>query len=296
MLNTLLCPCGSGKTFISCCQNSPNVRVFSAPFANEKERQDFIDNVEIASKFKMPMRGHLLFYGKDLVAYVKDSSSVSDDTYKFLQPFSFFLYQKNDQGKLNAWKDCTFSFWDELISTYFIHSIRLSAQKNEVETLLHELKKFAVWLKKKQKGSFLKKIHSRINTYESDLELCEKVINSLYEKHWGDFHDKDWDYKRAVMESENRLNSYSVTEEGLYEVTGVMGKYTVAKCCETQKYYYFKGLPVKLIQPHLLLSGIIGKHYSQDTWDWISTSAVYPQASKSYLLSCVTDLYTSTLV
>ncbi|MCA1318624.1 hypothetical protein LC085_01780 [Bacillus tianshenii] len=255
-----------------------------------------MENVEIASKFKMPMRGHLLFYGKDLVSYVKNSSSVSDDTYRFLQPFSLFLYQKNDQGTLNSWKDCTFSFWDELISTYFIHYIRLTPQKNEVEILCNELKKFAGWLKKQHKGSFLKKIQSRIHAYESELKLCEEVINSLYETHWGDFHDKDWDYKRSFSESENRLNSYPVTEDGLFEVTGVMGKYTVAKCCETEKYYYFKGLPVKLIQPNLLLSGTIGKHYSQDTWDWIFTSSVYPNESKSYLLSSETDLYTTTLV
>ncbi|MFE7062178.1 SEC-C metal-binding domain-containing protein [Sutcliffiella sp. NPDC057660] len=57
MLSTLICPCGSGKTFISCCQNAPNVRVFRAPFANEKERQDFIENVEIASKFKIEREG-----------------------------------------------------------------------------------------------------------------------------------------------------------------------------------------------------------------------------------------------
>ncbi|WP_335574196.1 hypothetical protein [Neobacillus vireti] len=47
--------------------------------------------------------------------------------------------------------------------------------------------------------------------------------------------------------------------------------------------YYIRGLPYKLIEIGMIMSGIIGKKSADLTWNWFQTDGIYPQRGKTYI-------------
>ncbi len=179
----VLCPCNSGIPRNICCDLLPEIKTFINSNPSPFIQQEHIDNIKIASKFNMPIRGYLHFYRKELIHYVKDVTN-DDNTYNFLESFSYYLCAKHEVDQIHSWNECQTSFWDEFISTYCPHIIYLSAHEKEVDEFLYQLTTFATWFEKQQTVSLLHFIDLFITAYKSELLLCEKLINFLYQKHW----------------------------------------------------------------------------------------------------------------
>lgn len=299
MKDNVLCRCNSGIPRSICCELLPEIKTFINSTTSPFIQQEHIDNIQIATNFNLPIRGYLHFYGKELIDYVKEVKA-SDNTYIFLEALSHYLYTKHEEDQIHSWNECQTNFWDEFISTYCPHNLYLSTQENEVDEFLYQLTNFAIWFEfqQNQNVSLLHLILPCITAYKSDLLLCEKLINFLYQKHWPNILHKDWNYLQALDEEENTLNSYSFIEEGLFEITELKDEIVVIQLLDTKEYFSIAGLPTNLVKPELLIYGTIGQHFRGSSWDWIFTSGVYPQQSKLYLPlhmeTAKTTLYIST--
>ncbi|MGD6804548.1 hypothetical protein FZC79_13915 [Rossellomorea vietnamensis] len=276
------CPCGCGKNAYAC-KPPLSVRVSSRPFNTPEERAEIIENVEACSTFRMRMRGHFLFYGKDLAAYVK-TTTVTPNTTPFLHRFSNYLYEKCDSGTLQSWEDCGHHFWDEFISAFCPHHLPLSHKEKETEKFLFQLTKFANWLDIHTNSATLPIITSSIKTHKPQLKLSEKITNHLLKKHFPTILSKNWNYSNAIHEFNTHFERCQNIADGLFEVTGSIDKIVLAAHLETNKIYHIRGLPAHLLQSPLLIHGVIGKGYKEKRWNWIFTSGAYPMGAKEYLL------------
>ncbi|WP_156791480.1 hypothetical protein [Bacillus sp. SG-1] len=254
----------------------------SRPINSPEERAQIIENVEIGSTFNMRMRGHLLFYGKDLTGYAK-STTVTPNTTNFLHLLSNFLYAKSDNGHLESWDDCCHAFWDEFITTYCPHTLKLSHKEKEAERFLFQLIKFGNWMDTHRKTSLLASIHPCIQTHKPDVILCEKILNHLLKNQFPNLLHKNWDCVKALEKMKAAYSRYTAVVEGLFEVTGIIEQVVVIKHVETNQSYTVKGLTCNLVKPHLLINGEIGRHYRETKWNWFFTLGVYPKQSKKYL-------------
>jgi hypothetical protein len=281
-MKATLCPCGCGKSAIACKSPSLSVNVFSKSLNSPEEQAEIIENVQIGSTFNMRMRGHLLFYGKDLTGYAK-KTTVTPNTSHFLHLLSDYLYGKSDAGSVDSWEDCTHSFWDEFVSAYCPHTICLSQRENEASKFLFQLTKFANWMDTNSGTSLLSIINPCIKNNKSDVILCEKIINYLLKQHFPNILGKGWDYSQALDKIEAAYNSHADIEEGLFEVTGIIDKITLARNVRSQQGHSIQGLPTTLLKPGLLLHGEIGKQYRENKWNWIHTFGAFPPQSIKYL-------------
>ncbi|TYS14110.1 hypothetical protein FZC78_19905 [Rossellomorea vietnamensis] len=275
------CPCGCGKN-ANACSSTPHVRVFSKPLTSPEERAEIIENIELCSTFRMRMRGHFLFYGKDLAAYVKQTN-VTQNTTHFLELFSDYLYEKCGSGTLQSWQDCGHHFWDEFISTYCPHNLALSHREKEAQKLLFQLTKFANWLDTHTRSTVLPLITPCIQTHKPQLNLSEKIINHLLKKHYPTILSKNWNYLNALDELETLYDRYDDVVDGLFEVTGTVDTIVRATHVNSNESYPIQGLPAHLLKSPLLIHGEIGKRYKEKKWNWFFTSGVYPIGAKQYL-------------
>ncbi|WP_409252873.1 hypothetical protein V1502_02780 [Bacillus sp. SCS-153A] len=281
-MNIPPCPCGCGKS-VNACKSSPlSVKVMSQTISSPEERAQIIENVQIGSTFNMRMRGHLLFYGKDLTGYAK-STTVTPNTTNFLHLLSNFLYAKSDHGPLDSWNDCSHAFWDEFITTYCLYTLKLSHKEKEAERFLFQLTKFGKWMDTHRETSLLAIILPSIEAHKPDVILCEKILNRLLKNQFPNLLDKNWNRVEALDKMKAAYSRYTDVVDGLFEVTGIIEKVVVIKHLETNQSYTVKGLTSNLLKPQLLLDGEIGRRFKETKWNWFFTLGVYPQLSRDYL-------------
>jgi hypothetical protein len=260
----------------------PQVKVWVQPFANPKERQEFLMNLAISTEFEMRHRGLLEFYGKDLIAYKRGHAS-DKNCNEFLRVFSKFMTDCLEDKCPSSWKECQPSFWEEFIFTFYPHHIKISPNEKEVETFLSQLKKFVRWLDQRAGTSWYPVIEEYASEAGPELKFCEHLLNGLFLRDFPRIHHDDWNLEKDYEKIEQKFNQFSDRLDSLFEVTSMIEDTIVLTEFNSNRTYYIKGLPGKLIKPGIIMSGAIGKRSGEKVWDWYETECIYPQRGKNYV-------------
>ncbi|MEH7331629.1 hypothetical protein V7161_03265 [Neobacillus drentensis] len=271
---------GTTKDFFS--GNNLQVTAFTHEFANPKERQEFLMNLAISSEFDMRHRGLLQYYGKDFIAYKREKPS-DHNRNEFLRVISKFMANCLEDNCPPSWQQCQSAFWEELIFTFFPHSMKITPNEKEVETFLFQLKKFVRWLDRRTGTSWYSVVEKFAREAGSELTICEWLLNALFLNDFPRIHHSDWNRNQDIEKVHQKFNQCSDKLDSIFEVTSRIEDTVVLTEFDTNRTYYIKGLPSKLIETGIIMSGMIGKRRGELVWNWFQTEGIYPQRGKKYL-------------
>jgi hypothetical protein len=260
----------------------PQMRVRVQPFANPKERQEFLMNLAISAEFEMRHRGLLEFYGKDLIAY-KQKNTSDKNCNEFLRVMSKFMTDWLEDKCPSSWKKCQPSFWEEFIFTFYPHSMKISPNKKEVETFLSQLRKFVRWLDRRAGTSWYPVIEEYASEAGPELKICEHLLNDILLSDFPRIHHDDWNLEQDYEKIKQKFNKFTDRLDSIFEVTSMIEDSIVLTEFNSNRTYYIKGLPCKLIKPGIIMSGAIGKRSGEIVWNWYQTEGIYPQRGKNYI-------------
>ncbi|MFA9556848.1 hypothetical protein ACERII_06075 [Evansella sp. AB-rgal1] len=278
-----ICYCGSGKSRESCCKTGPEITLRMKQFANQKEREQMLSDLHISSQFQMRYKGHFEFYGKHFIAYKRKNPTEKCNGFLVIISSYFTDYLDEMDKCPSSWKTLTSAFWEELICTYYPHSIKITPNEKETDTFFTQLKMFVRWLDKQEHTCWYNIVTAYITEYKSVVYNCERLLNHLVTQQYPKFHQIDWDPMNDFEKIEMKFNQYKETVEGVFEVTGTLENTVAIANVETHKTYYVKGVPPSIVVSGMLLQGGIGRNWGQKYWDWCHTFSVFPNQAKNYL-------------
>ncbi|MBV7507845.1 hypothetical protein KW850_21685 [Bacillus sp. sid0103] len=267
------------KTIVA--ENS-QMRVFMHPFANPKERKEFLMNLAISSEFEMRHRGLFEYYGKDLIAYKQEKPSDTQRN-EFLRILSKFMTTRLEDNCPPSWKDCQPSFWEELIFTFYPHNLDVSKDQKEVESFLFQLRKFVRWLDKRVGTSWYSVIKTYTDEASPDLNICEKLFNAFMLRDYPRMHHKDWDPFQDLEKTNQSFNLCTEKVSSVFEVTSMIEDNIIVTDFDTKRTFYLKDFSSNLFMPGLIINGLIGKKEKQLTWHLLLADAFCPQRGKKYI-------------
>ncbi|NRD77817.1 hypothetical protein HPT25_10395 [Bacillus sp. BRMEA1] len=260
----------------------PQIKVFTHPFASPAERREFLKNLATSAEFNMRHRGLFQYYGKDFINY-KREKPLDSNRNEFLRLISKFMTDFLEDNCPSSWQQCQPAFWEELIFTCFPHLMTISPKENQVETFHSQIKKFVRWLDKKTGTSWFPVV--KIYTEESftDLKICERLLHKLFLRDYPLFHHRDWNPQQDLDKLHQKLDQYTDSLNSIFEITSMIEDTTVLTEFKTNHTFYINGLPRQLIQPGLIMSGMIGKRNGELAWEWFQTEGIYPNRGKKYI-------------
>jgi len=262
--------------------NKPEVQMRVHQFANPNERQEFLINLAISSEFEMRYRGLLEYYGKEFIAY-KQLEPSDKKRNEFLRIMSKFMTDCLEDKCPSAWQRCEPSFWEELLFTFYPHSMKISSEEKEVENFLSQIKKFVMWLDKRVGTSWYSIVEEYSDLASSELKSCEHLLNGLFLNDFPRIYFDDWGPEQDIERINHQYAQCTDTLSSIFEVTSIIEDTVVLTEFDTNRTYYIKGLPYKLVKIGMIMSGIIGKKRGELTWNWYQTDGIYPQRGKNYL-------------
>ncbi|RSK27635.1 hypothetical protein EJF36_12525 [Bacillus sp. HMF5848] len=280
MKKLVTCKCGSGKYVDDCC--APKVRMTMYEFANPEEQQKYKKMIKISSQFEMRPRGIFEYYGEDLVTY-KLQKPTSESRHMFLTVIARYMTEYLEDCCPSRWIDCDHVFWNELLTTFYPSVMQITAEENNVDLFLYELKKFTHWLDKERSTNLYKIVYPILEEAEIDLKKCESLLNALYLQLYPHLHSKQADSLFANDMYFNMLENCEDDKYDVFEVQNVSRSHVVATSLETNYTYYMRGLPYKLLESGMIITGTICKMPRENLWRWNSPESVFPQAAKEYL-------------
>ncbi|RUQ27444.1 hypothetical protein ELQ35_15740 [Peribacillus cavernae] len=253
------------------------------PISDPKEYRELHANLKISAEFDMRYRGLLEFFGKDLISYKREHSP-NQNRNEFLRIFSKYMTDYLEDHCPPSWKQCTPSFWEEFMFTYYPYCMHVTPHGKEVVKFLFQLKKFVKWLDKRAGTTWFEVIEKYVEESSFDLKMCEHLLNTLYLRDFPRIHHTDWKPKQDSDQIERHFNKYTETLESLFEITRITDDTVILTGLKSHRTYCIKGLPHKAVFPGLLMYGIIGKKDDDIFWNWCHTESVYPQRAKNYII------------
>ncbi|WP_040205839.1 hypothetical protein [Neobacillus jeddahensis] len=272
----------SNSTKDSRTKNRPEIRMWMQSIANPKERQELLRNLEISAEFEMRYRGLFTYYGKDLITYKLQKPSDKNRN-EFLRILSKFMTDCLEDNCPASWLQCQPSFWEEFIFMFFPHSMKVTAEEKQVEAFLLQLKKFVRWLDKNKGTSWSPVVKDLIVAATPELKDCEHLLNSLFLLDYPLLFHPDWDPEQDFERMNQEFAQCADRSNSIFEVTSKIENTVVLTDIDTHCTYYVKGLPYQLIEPGIIMSGIIGRKRDEFVWKWYQTDGIYPQIGKNYM-------------
>jgi hypothetical protein len=260
----------------------PQVRVTEIPIKNEKHRQQIFMDLAVSSEFDMRHRGVFEYYGKDLIAYKREKPS-DQDRNEFLRIFSKFMTDCLEDNCPSSWKHCQPSFWEELIYTFYPHTMRISPDEKFTENFLGQLLTFVRWLDKQNETSHYPIVENYALTAISELKTCERLLNALFLINYPRIFHEDWDYEADQQRMIQELDQCVYKRYGLFEVTNMDEDSVILTKFNSKKTYIVEGLPSELMVPGMTLMGMFGKYRRSQNWHWYFTEGVYPPSGKRFI-------------
>ena len=217
-----------------------------------------------------------------MIAYKRDKPS-DQSRNEFLRIFSKFMTDCLEDTCPSSWKHCQPSFWEELIFTFFPHSMRISADEKQTETFLDELLKFVRWLDKQVGTAWYPIVENYALIALHELKACEHLLNSLFLINYPRIHHDDWNYEQDNQRILQQLKELVRKRDDLFEVTSIDKDSVNLTKFNSDQTYSIQGLPVELISPGMMMSGMIGKRRDTQHWNWYITEGIYPQRGKKFI-------------
>jgi hypothetical protein len=262
-------------------EKEPQVNVKVHHFANPEERQEMLMNLAIGSQFEMRQRAILEYYGKDLVTYKREHTSKKAN--EFLRILSKFMTTCLEDNCPSSWQKCDSSFWEELIFTFFPHTMQISQNRKEAEIFLTQLKIFVQWLDKRVDSCWYPVVEKFTLEAKSELKICEHVLNDIFLTDFPKLHHPDRNLIKTAEKIEQDFINCDNKLSSIFEVTSLIDDMVVLTEFNTNRIYYIKDLPLKWIEQGLIMSGVIGKKSREKAWRWFATDGVYPNRGRAYL-------------
>lgn len=260
----------------------PQVRVKTIPIKDEKERQQIFLDLATSSEFDMRHRGIFEYYGKDLIAYKREKLS-DQERNEFLRIFSKFMTDCLEDNCPSSWKNCQPTFWEELILTFYPHTMNISPDEKSTENFLGQLLRFVRWLDKRNGTSHYPIVENYALNAVSELKTCERLLNALFIIHYPHIFHDDWDFEADHERMMQKLDECVDKRSDLFEVTSIEDDSIVLTKFNSKKSYRVDGMPSELMIPGMLLMGMLGKHHRSQHWSWILTEGVYPPCGKRFI-------------
>lgn len=260
----------------------PQVRVTAHPIQSPQERQGIFMDLATSSEFDMRYRGLFEYYGKDMIAYKREKPS-DQNLNEFLRVFSKFMTDCLEDNCPSSWKHCQPTFWEELIYTFYPHSMKISPDEKETEKFLEQLLKFVRWLDKRAGISWYPIVEDDALRAVNDLKQCERLLNSLFLIPFPRIHHDDWDHEQDHNKLVHHLEQCSKQMDGIFEVNGIVDDLVEVTELNSNRTYFFQGMPLENIVPGIILSGLVGKYRHTENWNWFLTEGVYPQRGKRFV-------------
>lgn len=278
-----LCCCGSGKDLATCCGPTPQVKVRSFPINSEQEHREILQNIKLSSQFNMRYRGLFEYYGKDFIAY-KSEKPRDQNRNEFLRIISAFMGFYLEDTCPTSWKNCTPSFWEELMITIFPLHMRVTPQKQEVEKFLHELKKFVRWLDGRANSSRFLIIENYIQKYHEQLKICEHLLNSHFIHQFPKIHEPYYrNPQQLVQLIKEKSSQFQDRNNSIFKIRSTNDDISVLTDVWDDRDYMVTGLNCNSSMDVILLDGSIGKKNSDIYWHWYFTEGVYPENAIKYI-------------
>jgi hypothetical protein len=183
----------------------------------------------------------------------------------------------------SSWKHCQPSFWEELILTFYPHTMTISPDEKSTENFLGQLLTFVRWLDKKNGTSHYPIVENYALNAESELKTCERLLNTLFLIHYPRIFHDDWDFEADHERMMQNLDECVDKRSDLFEVTSIEDDSIVLTTFNSKKSYRVDGMPSELMIPSMLLMGMLGKHHRSQHWSWILTEGVYPPSGKRFI-------------
>ncbi|MEK5445075.1 hypothetical protein [Fredinandcohnia sp. FSL W7-1320] len=256
-------------------KNGPQVSVRTYEFANPAERQQLLRDLAFSSEFEMRYRGLFEYYGKDFISYKKEKPSDKKRN-EFLRVISNFMTNYLDDDCPPSWKQCSSSFWEVLIYSFYPDHIKLSPNEQDVEDFLYQLKKFVRWLDKRNGTSWYPAVEQYSSEAFPELKICERIINRIFLIDFPRIHHDDWNLDQDIDRLKQKFNQFTNQVDSSFKVTSIIGERVVLTETKTNCTYYVKGLPYEIISPGIKMSGIICNKNGDQTWHWYHTHGIYP--------------------
>jgi hypothetical protein len=260
----------------------PQIRVKEILIKDEKHRQQIFMDLAVSSEFDMRHRGVFEYYGKDLIAYKREKPSDKDRN-EFLRIFSKFMTDCLEDNCPSSWKHCQPSFWEELIFTFYPHSMMISPDEKWTDSFLGQLLTFVRWLDKRYGTSHYPIAENYALTAVSELKACERLLNALFLINYPRIFHDDWDLEVDRERMIQNLDQCVSTCFDLFEVTSIDHDFVNLTKFNSKKSYFVIGLPSELMVPGMLLRGMLGKHPRSQYWNWQYTDGVYPASGKRFI-------------
>ena len=109
------------------------------------------------------------------------------------------------------------------------------------------------------------------------------LLNGLFLNDFPRIYKSDWNPEQDIEKINHKFEQCTYRLNSLFEVTSIIEDTFLLSEFETNQTYYIRGLPYKLIEIGMIMSGIIGKKSADLTWNWIQTDGIYPQRGKTYI-------------
>ncbi|MCQ6280879.1 hypothetical protein [Bacillus sp. EB600] len=262
----------------------PQISVRMIPFNSPEEHQQMLRDLATSSEFDMRHRGLFEYYGKDFITY-KRLKPFDQARNEFLRIIAKFMSECLEDNCPSSWKQCQPSFWEELIFTFYPHTMNISPNNNETENFIGQLLKFVRWLDKQAGTSWYPAVEEYALIAFPELQKCEKLLNSLFLRDYPRIHHEDYNPSQDFEKVNQQFNQCPIKLGGIYEVTSVLDDSVILMDLKTKQSYSIKGLPDDLIVPGMIMDGTIGKQKSDLFWYWYVTIGIFPQRAKNFIMN-----------
>ncbi|PFO09722.1 hypothetical protein COJ85_00925 [Bacillus sp. AFS076308] len=161
--------------------------------------------------------------------------------------------------------------------------MHISTEEKEVETFLSQLRYFVKWLDKRVGTYWYLIVEEYTFIASSELKACEHLLNGLFLNDFPRIYQTDWDPEQDIDKINHKFKQCTDRLNSIFEVTSIIEDTFLLSEFETNYTYYIRGLPYKLIEIGMIMSGIIAKKSTDLTWNWFQTDGIYPQRGKTYI-------------